>query len=333
MTTLTKQPSRLGKRIIETPAFEEAGEFGRVAHELLHLKMRKINGDFRSFEGKREAEREHAKISDYIDEHPEIEDITNDATNKVIELLKEYRRTHDNVQLFSERYLHAAPILPIRGGKGDVIIVTDEIIHVLDLKTGKIEEQPNSDQLIVYGVGAFNQYATEHTHTIKLSIIQHYEMRTVAYDADGFMSEAKEIGDNMWMNQLRSTRNELAREGKAFEYKTLRMLEEEPELLDDEIFDVLGDVSSLKSKSYKVGKEIGYDSKKYGTTEGVTRRTVVDMVGAIEWLSNQGFTRNEINETRLGVAKLEKLLTYEQFEQFSILYIEETQSAPSFKSK
>lgn len=300
---------------------------GKAAHSLLSLKIRKLNGEF---EGKAdEARMEYGKIKRNLRKR-EI-DLVNKAEEIIKEIRADYLHESETFEIYSEFAVNVRPILDLHTKNADVVIVTDDIIHVLDLKTGTTEVDEDSDMMKLYGLGAFMELSTGSTATIKLSVIQDFEIKTKTFTVEELIYPLMAEG----------------RDAKPFEDKIARFIQEaafnssakvvlNKEGVSDEIIEGANQLREVANTIFKKAESManrGYEFKEYGITPGTIRRTVKDMVGAITWLSDKGFTNDEINGTGLNITSLEELLNEEQFEEFSEYYVEEVQSKDSFKRK
>lgn len=90
----------------------------------------------------------------------EMQDYIKDYTEKVWELMNAAKSISKDAVLLTEQRLDFSDWVPDGFGTGDVVIVYDRVIHIIDLKYGKgvgvsAEENP---QLMLYGLGALSSY-------------------------------------------------------------------------------------------------------------------------------------------------------------------------------
>lgn len=329
----TTAPSRVGKTFNFTPFAKKQAKSGRVAHSLLSLKIRKLRGEFRGTEGKKLAQEEYAKFVPSLTTK-EMQ-IAEDAFEKVEALLERYAETNEVVNIYDETHLDAKPLLPY-SGPADVIVVTEDVIHIIDLKTGAVYESEDSMQLMIYAAGAFNEFATRSTDTIKTSIIQDGKIRTAIHSVNEVVEWATKEGNKLKRKEYDSLESEYAKKMFVFENKMSMFLALNPEKINDEIIEGTVRMSKIRDIAFKKGRQLserGHEFKEYGITEGRTRRTVPNIVEAVAWLSAKGYSNKEINQTKLNIGPLEKLMSESQFKEFSNLFVEEAQSEPSFKKK
>lgn len=134
---------------------DESSEFaseGTFAHEVFeHLIGARLGlhiADVRPFKGHRFWS---AELLDYVTQAVDV------AWDRVLEARK---RCKDPVVLV-ERRLDFSPWVPEGFGTGDLVIITDDLVEVLDLKYGKgVPVYPEGNtQMQLYGLGAYNELA------------------------------------------------------------------------------------------------------------------------------------------------------------------------------
>ncbi len=106
---------------------------------------------------------------------PALCDYVQEAVNFAIDRIKEaYERCKDPV-IYVERRLDFSRWVPEGFGTGDLVIITDELVEVLDLKYGKgifVDAKDNS-QMRLYGLGAYNELADLYTiQKVRMTILQ-----------------------------------------------------------------------------------------------------------------------------------------------------------------
>jgi len=106
---------------------------------------------------------------------PALCDYVQEAVNFAIDRIKEaYERCKDPV-IYVERRLDFSRWVPEGFGTGDLVIITDELVEVLDLKYGKgifVDAKDNS-QMRLYGLGAYNELANLYTiQKVRMTILQ-----------------------------------------------------------------------------------------------------------------------------------------------------------------
>jgi hypothetical protein len=83
------------------------------------------------------------------------------AVARAIDAIEQARARCDDPVILVEKRLDFSRWVPEGFGTGDLVIITDELVEVMDLKYGKgvlVEAQDNS-QMRLYGLGAYNELA------------------------------------------------------------------------------------------------------------------------------------------------------------------------------
>jgi len=98
---------------------------------------------------------------------PALRDHVMDAVRAVIERIKEAYKVCKDPKILIEQRLDFSPWVPEGFGTGDAVIITDDLIEVMDLKYGKgiVVDAINNSQMRLYGLGAYNEMA--HLYNIK----------------------------------------------------------------------------------------------------------------------------------------------------------------------
>ncbi len=129
---------------------------------------------------------------------PDLHDYVLSAVEVAWERIKEAsKRCKDPVVLIEQR-LDFSPWVPEGFGTGDLVIITDDLVEVLDYKHGKgvfVEAQDNS-QMRLYGLGAYNELA--HLYDIK-----RVRMTVLQPRLDNFGSEELSIEELLkWADEV-----------------------------------------------------------------------------------------------------------------------------------
>lgn len=141
---------------------------GTRAHELAELKLRKELGEINAFSYKTQRE---AMVG--VDN--EMEWATNQYVDVVMQKYYEAKRYCQDAQLYIEQRLDFSHWVPHGFGTGDVVIVSDSILEVADLKYGKgvPVNAENNPQARCYGLGALAAYGDLYGFkTVRNTIIQ-----------------------------------------------------------------------------------------------------------------------------------------------------------------
>ncbi|BFH13505.1 DUF2800 domain-containing protein [Paenibacillus melissococcoides] len=138
----------------------EYADEGTAAHELSELKLRRRIIPCNSAERRRlDAAIEKFKTNEYYG--PEMENAVQDYIELVEERFMEAKaRSSDAVVLLEER-LDFTEWVPMGYGTGDVVLISDGVLEVIDLKYGKgvpVSAVGNA-QLRLYGLGAWSAHS------------------------------------------------------------------------------------------------------------------------------------------------------------------------------
>lgn len=112
-------------------------------------------------------------VSDYYTD--ELVDTVNDYVEFVIGQIEEARRTCKDPVFSVEQRVDASEYVEGCYGTADMVIITDEMVHIIDLKLGKgvaVDATENS-QLMIYGLGMLQKAELLYDpHIVRLSIYQ-----------------------------------------------------------------------------------------------------------------------------------------------------------------
>jgi hypothetical protein len=146
---------------MEEPFPDESSSFaaeGTFAHAVFEQEML-------HFLGRPAEDLDPADVEQY--DSPALRDHVMDAVRAVIERIKEAYTQCEDPKILIEQRLDFSPWVPEGFGTGDVVIVTDKWIEVMDLKYGKgiAVEAENNSQFRLYALGAYNEF--NHLYDIK----------------------------------------------------------------------------------------------------------------------------------------------------------------------
>lgn len=149
----------------------EYAEEGTFAHSLAELILRYNNNEiskkaFSTRLNKMKADPLYnAEMQDYIEDYAQL----------VWEQVNEAKAICQDVQPLFEQRLDFSEYVPEGFGTGDVVVIADELLQVIDLKYGKgvgVSAEKNP-QLRLYGLGAYLEYSLLYDiQRVKLTIIQ-----------------------------------------------------------------------------------------------------------------------------------------------------------------
>ena len=261
----------------------------------------------------------NAEMSDYMEEY----------TDAVVERINAAGRA----EVLLEEKLDYSMYVKEGYGTGDVVLIYDGTVEVIDLKYGKgvrvdAEENP---QMRLYGLGALEAYDMLYNiETVKMTVMQprlnHTSTEELTADelrvwADEVVRPAAEkafagegefkAGDHCKFCKLKATcRARAAANLELAKYD----FAEGPELSADEISDILEKAENLKNwvtdvQSYALDQAENHNVKYpgYKLVEGRSNRKYLDDEKVAATLTAQGY--EEIYEKKLlGITKLEKAI-------------------------
>ncbi len=312
-------------------------EEGRFAHELAEYHLQHFLGEltkrqltYRVNKLKKESDFYSQEMEDYIQVYVDI----------AAEKINEARAKSKDAIIFLEQRLDFSPWVPEGFGTGDLVLVADGVVEVVDLKYGKgvPVSAINNTQMRLYGLGAYQLFDV-------LYDIQTVRMTIVQPRLDNISTEELSSKELLaWGSEVVKPVADLAFEGKG-EYTagkhcrfckaryTCRARAEanleiakyefrDPPLLDqNEIADVLGRATALRSWAADVldyalaqARDHGVRWPGWKLVEGRSNRKYVDDDEVIRALKNAGYTEKDIFEEVLkGITKMEKLLGKKKF--------------------
>jgi len=318
--------------------FEDKGSSfaaeGTDAHRLGEVKLRvMLQGADPELIGK--------TISDLTYYDQEMEEATDLYAQIVAERFAEAQKTTKDAFISLEERLDYSTWVPGGFGTGDVVIIADGILDVMDLKYGKgvpVEAFENP-QLKLYGLGAYDLYHDLYDiHTIRLTIIQPRLDSVTPYEID--------VADLLaWAETYVRPRALLADKGEG-EYRpgewcqfckanaTCRARAEEnlalaayefadpPTLTPEEIGVILGQVDQLTRwasdiKDYAQTQAVTYGVKWPGwkLVLGRSNRKYLDEEAVAVTLTEAGYTDIYKPQEIKGITDMEKVTGKKKFEQ------------------
>ena len=300
-------------------------EEGTKAHALSELKLRReLN-----LIGKEAYDAEVSKL-DYDEEMDKYTDYYCDV---VMEIVNKYDRNYSTVRL--EERVDFSPWVPEGFGTSDVVVISDNVVEIIDLKYGKGVKvsADNNPQLMLYALGVLNDYnyicdIKEVNLTIvqpRLDSISSFKINVYdllewgetirvkalkAFNGDGDCVVGKHCDDG-FCKAYADERLKIAK----YDFK------DPAELSADDIADILGTVDDLVRwsktiKDYALTKALsGEEYKGFKLVEGRSNRSFnIDDSEVIEILKGGGFKESEVCETTLkSLSSLEKMIGKKNF--------------------
>ena len=304
---------------------------GTKAHELSELKLkRELN-----LIGKESYDIEISKF-DYDDEMDKYTDYYCDA---VLEIVHKYDRNYSMVKL--EERVDFSPWVPEGFGTSDVIVLSDKVLEIIDLKYGKGVKvyADNNPQLMLYALGVLNDYnyicdieeinltivqpRLDNISSFKINVYDLLEWgedikvkALKAYNADGDCVVGKHCDDGFCKARPIC---------KAYADERLKIAKydfrDPAELSADDIADILGSVDELVRwsktiKDYALSKALaGEEYKGFKIVEGRSNRAFnIDDLEVIKLLTKEGYRESDVCETTLkSLSSIEKMIGKKDF--------------------
>ena len=146
-------------------------EEGSFLHELCELKLHRYLGDM-AMEAVEAQYAEHRDSEFYSDE---AESVTDEYVAFCIETIEAVRSSYPDPLIMVEHRLDYSEYVPEGFGTGDLVIVADGVIEVIDFKSGRgvrVDANRNS-QLMLYALGALLEFDPLYDiHHVRMTIVQ-----------------------------------------------------------------------------------------------------------------------------------------------------------------
>ena len=325
----------------EESVSEESSEYakeGTFAHSLAELKLSLHLGEI----GKREYNKrlKEEKTNEFYSE--DLEEYVDVYVNFAIEKINEAKERTKDALILLEKRLDYSPWVKEGFGTGDLVLISDDVLEIVDLKFGKgikIEAQDNS-QLKLYSLGAINEFGLLYDiRTIKMTICQprldHISTEEVA--ADDLLDWAENIvkpladlayegkgefksGDHCRFCRIRHTCRQRSKDNLKIACLDFRP---PPTLTDDEIVEVLSGIDELikwakdvEEYAFKEAVNKGKSWEGFKLVEGRRTRRYSSEEKVAEALLDAGYEEEKIfSKSLLSLTKLEKELGKKEFEE------------------
>lgn len=323
--------------------FEETtsdfAEEGTAAHELSEIWLKFRLSQIKSGEHKKLWEK--AKKGKYYS--PEMEDYVQGYVAIVLERVSEARKRSKDAAALLEQRLDFSAWVPDGFGTGDVLIIADGTMEVIDLKYGKgvpVSAEDNS-QMRLYGLGALDGYGYLYDiQTVRMTIVQPRLDSVSTEDlpatdlitwGDDYVKPRADMaaagegefaaGDHCRFCRARSTCRKRAEENLELAKYEFR---EGALLSTDEVGDVLGRIDQLQKWAEDIKKHALDQAEKHGVrypgwklVEGRSNRIYSDRDAVQAALLEGGFVEDKILTPRelLGITAMEKAVGKKKFEE------------------
>lgn len=326
--------ARLEERFAETTS-DFAAE-GTLAHAVAELKLRFLLKEAsakkyaQALQALEKSEFYSASMIDYIETYASI----------VLEKVNEARtRSKDAVVLLEQR-LDFSDWVPEGFGTGDVVIISDGVLEIIDLKYGKgvpVSAKGNV-QMKLYALGALAAFDTLYDIKFVRMTICQPRLDSVSTDeitsnlllwwADTELVHRAQLawdgqGEFQAGDHCRFCRAKATCRARADRNLELAKLDfKKPELLtDEEIGEVLAQADELKNWASDVAgyaltqaRDHGKRFKGWKLVEGRSVRTYTDEAAVVRTLKKAGYKESEIYQKKVwGITAMEKLLGKSKF--------------------
>ena len=170
---------KLSEQFADKPSpYAEEGTF---LHELSELKLHRYLGDM----APELIEAQYAEHEDSDFYSDEAENVTDEYVAFCIETIEAVRSSCADPLIMVEHRLDYSEYVPDGYGTGDLLIVADGVIEVIDFKGGRgvrVDAHRNS-QLMLYGLGALLEFDPLYDiHTVRVTIVQPRLSNTSTYE-------------------------------------------------------------------------------------------------------------------------------------------------------
>ncbi|MCC0696908.1 DUF2800 domain-containing protein [Clostridioides sp. ES-S-0048-02] len=312
-------------------------EEGTVAHELaetkLMLEYEKISKKAYN------ARIKNIQKSEYY--NSEMEDYIQSYVDNVIELVNDSKAICDDVIVMLEERLDFSEWVPEGFGTGDVVVISDGILQVIDLKYGKGVEVSAIDnpQLRLYGLGAYNQFEILYDiDLVKTTIIQPRldnisseeievtklltwaedikKKAQMAFNGEGDFVSGDHCGFCRAKNDCRKRAEDNLEKARKYDFADTFTLNEY------EIADILGFAKNvqdwlkdIQSYALEQAEKHGVKYPGYKLVEGRSNRKYVDEQEIANVLLNSDYDEEKIYKPRTlkGISDMEKAIGKKSF--------------------
>lgn len=255
-----------------------------------------------------------------------------------------------SVRMYLEEKLDISGYAPESFGSADVSLVSEQILHIIDLKYGKGVKVPaESPQFKMYALGVVAKFGGPKVKRIRMSVAQprlkHFE--TIEMDARDLLD---------WAEKVLRPKAKLAYEGKgeqvvgswcqfcpvkatcrAQKNEIIKDFEDHPDTLimtDEEIVEMIGKIDRYKSWLESINQYAYTEAMKgkkwdgYKLVEGRSARKIVDPDKVRDKLLNTYLEDEVLNISLKGITDLEKLMGKKVFAAEIGEYVKSQPGAP-----
>lgn len=254
------------------------------------------------------------------------------------------------VATYLEEKLDISKYAPDSFGSADVSLVSEQIVHIIDLKYGKGVKVPvESPQFKMYALGVLTKFGGPKVKRVRMSVAQprlsHYD--TIEMGVSDLLE---------WAEEVLKPKSKLAYEGKgeqvvgswcqfcpvkatcrAQRNEIIKDFEDHPDTLlmtDEEIVDMLSKIDRYKSWLESINQYAYSEAMKgkkwngYKLVEGRSARKIVEPDKVRDKLLNTYLEDEVLNISLKGITDLEKLLGKKVFAAEFGEYVKSQPGAP-----
>lgn len=326
---------------LEEPFPDSSSEYadeGTLAHSLAETILRYNNGEI----SKKAFSTRLNKIKADPMYNKEMQDYIEDYTQRIWEISNEVKASCPDARILFEQRLDISEYVPDGFGRGDVVIVADDLVDVIDLKYGKgvgVSAKDNP-QLRLYGLGAYLEHSMLYDiQKVRMTIIQprlenisteeltveelldwaEKEVRPKAAQAYAGEGEFR-VGDHCRFCKARVT----CRARAEYNLELTKLDFVDPALLtDEEIGDVLRRADELDHwvkdiTEYALAEALkGTKYEGWKLVEGTSRRKYTDMAKVISTVQDAGYPYDDITKPvePITITDMTKLIGKKKFEE------------------
>lgn len=328
----------------------EYAEEGTTAHELAEYALKSwIYGTFYPECDELPVPQKIASNKDYSEEMKEaISRYVDFVTGEFYEIQK--GPFGGSVATYLEEELDISKYAPDSFGSADVSLVSEQMVHIIDLKYGKGVKVPvESPQFKMYALGALAKFGGPKVKRVRMSVAQprlnHYD--TIEMGVSDLLE---------WAEEVLKPKSKLAYEGKgeqvvgswcrfcpvkatcrAQRNEITKDFEDHPDTLlmtDEEIVDMLSKIDRYKSWLESINQYAYSEAMKgkkwngYKLVEGRSARKIVDPDKVRDKLLNTYLEDEVLNISLKGITDLEKLMGKKVFAAEFGEYVKSQPGAP-----
>lgn len=220
---------------------------GNIIHKLMELKLDKYFGKLESQEERNKSIMEYREIEEYVLQDETLEEHAEQAVEQVIEIYKEHSYRNSNISVITEGYVYWGDG---ERGRTDVYFIMEDLIHVIDLKTGENFNviEPTDEEFRGYAAGVL-RLVQDNTKIrgIRVSVINGRSEKVATFKADDIKYwDDQQIKLSEYNTSLDS-RGGLTEEINNMTQRILDFIENHPEEITKEFLDAVDEMSKLNN--------------------------------------------------------------------------------------